>query len=134
MNCCCWIKRINVTVSVNSAALSGIEAVIITVETRICAGVSYFIIGLPDDAVKESLFRVDSAIAACELQMPRQKILVSMAPAGMRKQGAVFDLPIALSILAASGQIAPEKLDGYLFTGELLLGGKLRPVSVARSV
>ncbi|MDB5158297.1 MAG: Magnesium chelatase [Mucilaginibacter sp.] len=122
------------TVSVNSAALSGIEAVIITVETRICAGVSYFIIGLPDDAVKESLFRVDSAIAACELQMPRQKILVSMAPAGMRKQGAVFDLPIALSILAASGQLPAEKLDVFLFTGELSLNGKLRPVAGALSV
>ncbi len=122
------------TVSISSAALSGIEAVLITVETRICAGVSYFIIGLPDDAVKESLFRVDSAIAACDLQMPRQKILVSMAPAGMRKQGAVFDLPIALSILAASGQLPAEKLEGFLFTGELSLGGKLRPVAGALSV
>lgn len=117
-----------------SAALSGIDAVLIIVETRICAGVSYFIIGLPDDAVKESLFRVDSAITACDLQMPRQKILVSMAPAGMRKQGAVFDLPIALSILAASGQLPAEKLEGFLFTGELSLNGKLRPVSGALSV
>jgi len=122
------------TVSVFSAALSGIEAVLITVETRISAGVSYFIVGLPGDAVKESLFRVESAIIGCDLQMPRQKILIGMAPAGLRKEGAVFDLPIALSILGASGQVAPEKLDSFLFTGELSLNGKLRPVRGVLSV
>jgi magnesium chelatase family protein len=122
------------TVEVMSAALSGIEGVLITVETRICAGVSYFIVGLPGDAVKESLFRVDSAISSGDLQMPRQKILVSLAPAGIRKEGAVFDLPIALSILGASGQIDPGKLEGYLFTGELSLNGKLRPVKGVLSV
>jgi magnesium chelatase family protein len=100
------------TVSIASAALSGIEAVMITVETRVCAGVSYFIVGLPGDAVKESLFRVDSAIASCDFQMPRQKILISLAPAGIRKEGAAFDLPVALSILAASGQLGPESLEG----------------------
>jgi magnesium chelatase family protein len=117
-----------------SAALSGIDAVLITVETRICAGVSYFIVGLPGDAVKESLFRVDSALSSGDFQMPRQKILIGMAPAGLRKEGAVFDLPIALSILAASGQLEPEKLDGFLFTGELSLNGKLRPVRGALSM
>lgn len=121
-------------VSVMSAALSGIDAVLITVETRICAGVSYFIVGLPGDAVKESLFRVESAVTSCGFDMPRQKILIGMAPAGLRKEGAVFDLPIALSVLAASGQVAAEKLDGFLFTGELSLGGKLRPVKGVLSV
>jgi len=122
------------TVSVASAALAGIDAALITVETRVCAGLGYLIVGLPGDAVKESLFRVESAISSVELTMPRQKILVCLAPAGVRKEGAVFDLPIALSVLAASGQLAPEQLDGYLFTGELSLAGKLRPVKGALSV
>ncbi|MGF7077730.1 YifB family Mg chelatase-like AAA ATPase [Mucilaginibacter sp. UYCu711] len=122
------------TVSVNSAALVGIDAVFIEVETRICAGVSYFIVGLAGEAVKESLFRVESAITTCGFDMPRQKILISLAPAGIRKEGAVFDLPVALSILAASGQLAPEKMEDFLFTGELSLKGKLRPVKGALSV
>jgi magnesium chelatase family protein len=122
------------TVNVASAALAGIEAVLITVETRIGAGLSYFIVGLPGEAVKESLFRVESALTSCGFEMPRQKILVSMAPAGIRKEGAVFDLSIALSILAASGQLGPERMDDFLFTGELSLNGKLRPVKGALSV
>jgi magnesium chelatase family protein len=122
------------TVSVLSAALAGIDAVLITVETRICAGLSYFIVGLPGEAVKESLFRVESAITSGAFEMPRQKILISMAPAGIRKDGAVFDLPIALSILAASGQLAPELTNDFLFTGELSLTGKLRPINGALSV
>lgn len=122
------------TVSVNSAALAGIDAMLISVETRICAGVSYFIVGLPGEAVKESLFRVESALTSCGFDMPRQKILISLAPAGIRKEGAVFDLPIALSILAASGQLLPEQLHDFMFTGELSLTGKLRPVKGALSV
>jgi len=122
------------TVSVLSAALTGIDAVLITVETRVCAGVSYFIVGLPGEAVKESLFRVESALTSCGFEMPRQKILISLAPAGIRKEGAVFDLPIALSILAASGQLAPEPMNDFLFTGELSLTGKLRPIKGALSV
>jgi magnesium chelatase family protein len=112
----------------------GIEATLISVETRVCAGMGYFIVGLPGEAVKESLFRVESAITSAELQMPRQKILISLAPAGIRKEGAVFDLPIALSILAASGQLASEQLEGFSFTGELSLTGKLRPVKGALSI
>jgi magnesium chelatase family protein len=122
------------TVSVLSAVLSGIDAVAIDVETRVCAGVGYFIVGLPGEAVKESLFRVDSAISSCGFEMPRQKILICLAPAGIRKEGAVFDLPIALSVLAASGQLAPELMDGFLFTGELSLNGKIRPIKGALSV
>jgi magnesium chelatase family protein len=122
------------TVSVASAALAGIDAALITVETRVCGGMGYLIVGLPGDAVKESLFRVESAISSVEFTMPRQKILVCLAPAGVRKEGAVFDLPIALSILAASDQLAPETLEGYLFTGELSLTGKLRPVKGALSM
>lgn len=122
------------TVSVLSAALAGIDAALITVETRICPGLGYNIVGLAGEAVRESLYRVESAVSAADLQMPRQKMLVSLAPAGLRKDGAFFDLPIALGILAASGQLDPERLSGYLFTGELSLNGKLRPVRGALSM
>jgi len=107
---------------------------VIEVETRVCAGLGYFIVGLAGEAVKESLFRVESAIGTCGFEMPRQKILISLAPAGVRKEGAVFDLPIALSVLAASGQLAPEPLNDFLFSGELSLNGRLRPVKGALSM
>lgn len=117
-----------------SAALLGIEAQLITVETRISPGIGYTIVGLPGEAVKESLYRVESAICSAGRDMPRQKLLVCLAPAGQRKEGAVFDLPIALGVLAASGQLTPEALSGYLAAGELSLSGKLRPVRGALSM
>src|SRR6195952_5967428 len=110
-------------VCINSAALNGIDALIIHIETRITPGVQYIIVGLPDESVKESLIRVESAVCSSDLNMPRQKIVISMAPAAIRKQGALFDLPIALSILAASGQIDPITLDGFVSVGELSLNG-----------
>ncbi len=115
-------------VCINSAALDGIDALIIQIETRITPGVQYFIVGLPDESIKESLLRIESAIAAADLNMPRQKIVISMAPAGIREQGALFDLPIALSILAESGQIDEKSLDRLVSVSELSLNGKLRPV------
>jgi magnesium chelatase family protein len=115
-------------VCINSAALDGIDAIIINIETKISPGVQYFIVGLPDESVRESLIRVESAIAAAGLHMPRQKVVISMAPAGFRKQGALFDLPVALSVLAASGQIDPAALEDFVSVGELSLNGKLRPV------
>jgi magnesium chelatase family protein len=111
------------TVSVNSAALTGIEAVLINVETRICAGLGYMVVGLAGEAVRESLFRVESAISSAGFDMPRQKILISLAPAGLRKEGAVFDLPIALSVLAASGQLNEELLNDTVFTGGAFVNG-----------
>jgi magnesium chelatase family protein len=115
-------------VCINSAGLSGIDAQIIYIETRITPGVQYFIVGLPDESVKESLIRIESAICSAGLTMPRQKIVISMAPAGIRKQGALFDLPIALSVLAESDQIKAILLDQLISVGELSLNGKLRPV------
>jgi magnesium chelatase family protein len=115
-------------VCINSAALNGIDAMIIYIETRITPGVQYFIVGLPDESVKESLIRIESAICSTGLTMPRQKIVISMAPAGIRKQGALFDLPIALSILAESEQINAAFLEQIISVGELSLNGKLRPV------
>jgi len=115
-------------VCINSAALNGIDALIIQIETRITPGVQYCIVGLPDESVRESLVRVESAICDTGLHMPRQKIVISMAPAGIRKQGALFDLPVALSILAESGQVEAASLEGFATVGELSLNGKLRPV------
>lgn len=115
-------------VCINSAALDGIDATIIHIETKISPGIGYTIIGLPDESVRESLVRVESAIIATGLHMPRQKIIISMAPAGVKKQGALFDLPIALSILAESGQINPNLLADLISVGELSLNGNLRPV------
>jgi len=111
-----------------SAAVAGLDAELVTIETRIAPGLGYLIVGLPDDAVKESLFRVESALSSAGFHMPRQRILISMAPAGLRKSGAVYDLPIALSILCESGQLDEKAVEGWLSAGELSLNGKLRPV------
>jgi magnesium chelatase family protein len=116
------------SVSLFSSAVSGIEAEIITVEVTVTPGTQYFIVGLPDNAVKESLYRVEGALESSGYRMPRQKIVISMAPADKRKQGSVFDLSIALSILCASGQLGDKELKDCLFTGELGLNGSLRPV------
>ena len=113
--------------TVYAAALNGIDADLITIETRISPGIGYFIVGLPGESVKESLYRVESAIDSAGLHMPRQKILICMAPAGLRKEGAAFDLPIAVSILAESGQLTAS-LEHTVFVGELSLNGRLRPV------
>jgi len=110
-----------------AAALNGVDADLITIETRISQGLGYFIVGLPGESVKESLYRVESAIDSAGLHMPRQKILICMAPAGLRKEGAAFDLPIAVSILAESGQLTAP-MDKMVFVGELSLNGKLRAV------
>lgn len=119
--------------TVYSAAVTGLDAEPICIETRVAPGIGYLIVGLPDDAVKESLFRVESALDISGFSMPRQRILISMAPAGLRKTGAVYDLPIALSILVASGQLNLQ-LHEFLIAGELSLNAKLRPIRGALSM
>ncbi|WP_423149745.1 YifB family Mg chelatase-like AAA ATPase [Rubrolithibacter danxiaensis] len=113
------------------SAVYGIEATPITIEVNISAGTKYFIVGLPDNAVKESLQRVESAIQNSGYRMPRQKIVVNLAPADIRKEGSSYDLAIAIGILAASGQIEPEGLDKYLIMGELSLDGGIQPIKGA---
>lgn len=110
------------------SAVYGVNALTITVEVNVSRGTKYFMVGLPDNAVKESLFRVASAIIASGYHMPRQRILVNLAPADLRKEGSAYDLPIAIGILAASGQIAPTLLDQYLIMGELSLNGDLQRI------
>lgn len=111
------------------SAVFGIDAIPISVEVSVSAGKDYSIVGLPDAAVKESLSRIETAIKCIGLMMPRTKILVNLAPADIKKTGAAFDLPIALAILAASGQIPnPEILSRLMIMGELSLDGEIRPI------
>ena len=114
---------------VYSRALSGMNAPLVEVEAHLANGLPHFnIVGLPDTEVKESRDRVRAAIIQSGFDFPAKKITVNLAPADLPKESGRFDLPIALGILAASGQIAPEKLAQYEFAGELALSGMLRPV------
>ena len=113
------------------SAVFGIEAITITVEVNIAAGTKFFIVGLPDNAIKESYFRIESALRNCGFRMPRQQVVVNMAPADIRKEGSAYDLTIVTGVLAASGQIETENLDKYLIMGELSLDGGLQPIKGA---
>lgn len=110
------------------SAVYGIDATLITIEVNVTTGTKFFMVGLPDNAVKESQQRVESAIKHFKYSMPRTKIIVNLAPADIRKEGSSYDLPIALGILKASGQINAEELDRYIIMGELSLDGILRPI------
>lgn len=117
-----------------SSAVYGINATIIAIEVNISAGTQYFIVGLPDSAIKESTFRVESALHNANYRMPRQKIVINLAPADIKKEGSSYDLAMAIGILAASGQISPDKLQDYLILGELSLDGGLQPIKGALSI
>ena len=112
------------------SAVYGVDAVTITVEVSVNnQGKDYFIVGLPDSAVKESLQRVESAIKSNGFFMPRTKLVVNLAPANIKKSGTAFDLPIAIGTLGATEQIGhPEKLAEYVIMGELSLDGEIRPI------
>jgi len=113
------------------SAVYGVDAITITIEVNVGAGSKYYMVGLPDNAVKESLFRVESAIRVAGYHMPRQKILVNLAPADIRKEGSAYDLPIAIGILAASGQIDATLLEQYVVMGELSLDGGVQSIKGA---
>ncbi len=113
------------------SAVYGIEAITITIEVNILPGTKFFIVGLADTAIKESYFRIESALKSSNYKMPRQQVVVNMAPADIRKEGSSYDLTIATAILAASGQIETEELDKYLIMGELSLDGSLQPIKGA---
>ena len=112
-----------------SRALSGIQAPLVTVETHIANGLpSFTIVGLPETEVKESKDRVRAALQNAQFKIPAQRITINLAPADLPKESGRFDLPIALGILAATGQIPKDKLDQYEWAGELALTGELRPI------
>lgn len=115
------------------SAVYGVEAITITVEVNVNnQGQHYFIVGLPDNAVKESLQRVESAIKSNHYYMPRTKLVVNLAPADIRKSGSAFDLPIAIGTLAATEQIVnPERLSAFIIMGELSLDGTVNAIKGA---
>ena len=111
---------------ITSAAVLGIDAYLVDVETDIAGGLPSFVtVGLPQGAVKEGRERVNAAIHNAGYEFPLKRITVNLAPADVRKEGSAFDLPIALGVLAATGQIRPEALAGYVVLGELGLDGEI---------
>ncbi len=113
------------------SAVHGINAKLITVEVDISPGVSFHMVGLPDNAVKESHHRISSALKNNNFRIPGKKIIVNMAPADIRKEGSAYDLTIAIGILAASNQIKSDDVSKYLIMGELSLDGSLKPIKGA---
>ncbi len=114
------------------SAVYGVEAITITVEVNVTEGLHTFIVGLADNAVKESIQRIESAIKSNGYYMPRTKVVVNLAPASIRKYGSAFDLPIAMGILAGSEQIPdPSLLKDYVIMGELGLDGSIQPIKGA---
>lgn len=110
------------------SAISGIDAITITVEVNTGKGINFFMVGLPDNAVKESHHRIQAAITNNELNYPGKRIVINLAPADIRKEGSSYDLTIAIGILAASDQIKTDRLEDYIIMGELSLDGNLNPI------
>ena len=110
------------------SAVHGVDAFTITVEISIGQGTKYFMSGLPDNAVRESWHRVETALKHHKFRMPRQKTVINFAPADIRKEGSAFDLAMAIGILGASGQLTEDSLGKYMLMGELSLDGELRPI------
>jgi magnesium chelatase family protein len=113
------------------SAVVGVDAITITVEVNADRGFKFFMVGLPDNAVKESQHRIESALKNVGFKMPGKKIVVNMAPADIRKEGSAYDLTIAIGILAASDQINGENVAEYVIMGELSLDGGLQPIKGA---
>ena len=112
-------------------AVYGIEAIPITIETNISRGYNFYLVGLPDSAVKESHQRIKAAFINSDYKFPGKEVTINMAPADIRKEGSAYDLSIAVGILAASNQIKPELIGDYLIMGELSLDGSIRPIKGA---
>src|SRR5690554_4880763 len=120
-------------VKTNAGTVQGVDSIPITIEVNVGgvlvgAKINYYFVGLPDSAIKEGYQRIETAIRSLGRRVPREKIVVNMAPANIRKEGSAYDLPIAMGILASSGQANPRSLKDYLMMGELALDGKLRPI------
>ena len=118
-------------VKVLAAAIQGINATLVTIEVNALRGIKFYLVGLPDNAVKESHQRINSALQYNGLRFPSKQIIVNMAPADIKKEGSAYDLPIAVGILAADEVISTDKLNRYLIMGELGLDGMLMPIKGA---
>ncbi len=113
------------------SAVYGVDAATTTVEVSVMSGQNYYMVGLPDNAVKESWHRMETAIRHNGFEMPRQKIVINLSPADIRKEGTAYDLPMAIGILAASGQVETDQLEQYIIMGELQLDGTILPIKGA---
>jgi magnesium chelatase family protein len=111
-----------------ASAVFGIDAAVITIEVSISKGINFFLVGLPDNAVKESKQRMETAIKTLGFSWPGKRIVINMAPADIRKEGSAYDLPLALGILAASDQLKIDKLGDFIIMGELSLDGTIQPL------
>lgn len=118
-------------IKVYGSAVFGIEATTIVVEVNIDQGIGYHLVGLPDNAVRESSYRISAALHNIGYKLPGKKITLNMAPADLRKEGSAYDLTLAIGILAASNQIKSTNIGEYLIMGELSLDGNLQPIKGA---
>ena len=113
---------------INGAAVQGIDAIPVTIEVTIGNGFGFCLVGLPDTAVKESYPRIKAALKLSGMDFPRRRVVVNMSPADIKKEGAAYDLPIAVGILAADEKISAERLNRFMLMGELSLDGSLQPI------
>lgn len=113
------------------AAVQGIDAIVVTIEVNCSQGIRFFMVGLPDMAVKESHERIVSAVQHNGYKFPRRQIVVNLAPASIKKEGSAYDLPLAIGILAAAETIVSDKLGDYMIMGELSLDGSILPIKGA---
>lgn len=113
------------------SAVFGVEATTVTVEVNVDKGIGYHLVGLPDNAIKESNYRIAAALKNNGYKVPGKKITINMAPADLRKEGSAYDLTLAIGILAASGQIQSPNIEKYLIMGELSLDGTVQPIKGA---
>lgn len=116
---------------VYGSAVFGVEATTITVEVNVDKGIGYHLVGLPDNAIKESNFRIAAALQNNNYKIPGKKLIINMSPADLRKEGSAYDLTLAMGILAASDQIKADGLENYIIMGELSLDGGLQPIKGA---
>ena len=111
-----------------ASAVTGIDAVTVTIEVNVSRGIQFFLVGLPDSAVKESHQRIESALRVLNYHWPGKQVVINMAPADIRKEGSAYDLPLALGILAADEKVAKGEIESFVLMGELSLDGTLQPV------
>lgn len=110
------------------AAVQGINATLVTIEVNVSQGIKFFLVGLPDNAVKESHERIMSALQYNHIPIPRQQVVINMAPADIRKEGSAYDLPLAIGMLAANETVNDADLENFIMMGELSLDGTLKPI------
>src|SRR5664280_3669352 len=111
-----------------ASAVTGIDAVTVTIEVNVSRGIQFFLVGLPDSAVRESHQRIESALRALNLHWPGKQVVINMAPADIRKEGSAYDLPLALGIRAADEKVSKAEIESFVLMGELSLDGTLQTV------